>query len=108
ALIETLRHVLAVDADRASFHSFARSDPLLWSVVEPLAGVPMLCTPTGFEALVQAIIEQHIAWKAARRATQWLIWWGDRCLTYEGQNFHAFPTPAQIAGAQPDDLKPLK
>jgi len=108
ALIETLNRVIAVDADRASFFDFARHDPALWRTIEPLYGIPMICTPTVFDALVQAIIEQHIAWKAARRATQWLMHWADRCIVYEGQTFYTPPTPAQIAAAQPNELKPLK
>lgn len=108
ALIRTLKHVLAVDTDRVAFFEFARRDPVLWRIIEPLYGIPMTCTPTVFDALVQAIIEQHIAWKAARRATHWLVHWADRCIVHEGQAFYAPPTPAQIAAAHPDELKPLK
>lgn len=108
ALLDKARHLLAADADRRSFFDMARRDPVLWRVVEPLDGLPLLRTETVFEALASAIIEQQIAWRAATRAQQWLAAWGGRSLAFGDRAYHAFSSPIQIAEARPEELAPLK
>src|SRR5439155_23424705 len=65
-------------------------------------------TATVYEALVNVIIEQQIAWKAARKARQWLVEWAGNRIEFGGEAFYAFPTSTQIASATIDDLRPLK
>lgn len=108
AVLNQLREVLAVDADRTPFLAAARQHPSLWSVVEPLAGLPALRTASVFEALTQAVIEQQILWTAALRAQQWLVEWAGDALSVDGLAYYAPPTPAHIAAASLADLKPLK
>jgi DNA-3-methyladenine glycosylase II len=107
-LTDRLALVLALTEDRAPFFERAQRDTVLWDVVGPLAGLPMHRSETVFEALAQAIIEQQIAWRAARRAQQWLAEWADRCIEYDGRSYYAFPDAAQIAAASIEDLIPLK
>ncbi len=107
-LLSDLRHVLSTGADRAAFFTMVRSDDRLWSVVEPVYGLPDLRSTSVFEALMQTIIEQQIAWVSAQRAQRWLVEWAGRGITYNGKVFYAFPSPEQIAKARLDDLKPLK
>jgi DNA-3-methyladenine glycosylase II len=106
--LNTLRHILQVDAERAAFYNVVREDAALWSMIEPLLGVPQLRSASLFEALVQTIIEQQIAWTAAQRAQRWLVEWAGNRITYDGVDYFAFPTAAQIAQASVDDLIPLK
>jgi DNA-3-methyladenine glycosylase II len=108
ALADRLAHVLALTENSAPFFERAQRDAVLWEIVGPLAGLPMHRTETVFEALAQAIIEQQIAWRAARRAQQWLAEWADRCIEYDGRSYFAFPDAAQIAAASIEDLTPLK
>lgn len=108
ALLARLRWVLPTDDSRAAFYQYARGDALLWRVVEPLVGLPPWRSETLYEAVIEAIIEQQIAWVAAQRAQRWLVEWGGNALEYAGQRFYAFPTPEQIAAARPEDLRPLK
>lgn len=103
-----LEHILGARADRAAFFRMARSDDRLWSVVEPLYGLPELRASSVFEALMRTIIEQQIAWVSAQRAQRWLAAWAGRSITYDGRVFYVFPTPEQIASARLDELKPLK
>ncbi len=107
-LIELIQHILPSHLDRASFHDCARNDGALRGVVEPLIGLPELRSATLYEALIQTIIEQQIAWVAAQRAQRWLIEWAGNFIDYEGYRFYAFPTPQQLASARVEDLKPLK
>jgi DNA-3-methyladenine glycosylase II len=107
-LLRDLGHILHIDAGRADFVVFAQADEKLWRVVEPLVGLPEWRTASIFEALMQTIIEQQIAWTTAQKAQRWLVEWGGNCIAHVGTNYYTFPTPAQIAPLAVDDLKPLK
>lgn len=106
--LKTIERILCADLNLTPFYDFARSEPELWAVVEPIIGIRWLRTETVYEALMMTIIEQQIAWKAAQRAQRWLVEWGGHTLDHAGRAYFAFPTPEQIANATIDDLKPLK
>jgi 3-methyladenine DNA glycosylase/8-oxoguanine DNA glycosylase len=108
ALHNRLKGILDGSTPRDAFFELARNDELLWQVVQPVYGLPVLRAPTWFEALVITIIEQHISWIAAQRALLWLLRWADNHIAYQDRIFYAFPSAAQIAGADPVELKPLK
>lgn len=108
ALLDTMGRILSVQTDPTPFYDYARADPTLWRVVEPLLGLSWLRTDTVFEALMTTVIEQQIAWTAAQKAQRWLVEWGGHQLAYDGMRFYAFPTPQQIAAATIDELAPLK
>ncbi|MEO8610696.1 MAG: hypothetical protein ABI690_22555 [Chloroflexota bacterium] len=108
AVMNSLAHILHVDAARSDFVALAQTDATLWRVVEPLIGLPEWRTATIFEALMQTIIEQQISWTTAQKAQRWLVEWAGDCITYGGTAYYAFPTPARIAEASVEDLKPLK
>ncbi len=107
-LLRQIGHILGVESDPAPFYAIARQDAALWAVVQPLQGLRWLRTATVFEALMMTITEQQIAWTAAQRAQRWLVEWVGAAVEYGGRVYHAFPTPAQIAAASVDDLKPMK
>ena len=108
ALIENIAHVLPAQHDWHLFYTSARLDARLWGVVEPLLGLPELRTASVFEALMQTVIEQQISWVTAQKAQLWMVQWAGNKLEYAGRVYYAFPTPAQIATATIEDLKPLK
>jgi DNA-3-methyladenine glycosylase II len=108
ALLAQMGHVLSVESDVAGFYRYASQEPTLWAVVEPLVGLRWLRTPSVFEALMTTVIEQQIAWTTAQKAQRWLVDWGGHHIAWDGLDFYAFPTPAQIAAATVEDLTPLK
>jgi DNA-3-methyladenine glycosylase II len=108
AILPALHTVLPLQGAPAAFYAYAQADARLWSVVEPLYGMPDIRSATLFESLMQAIIEQQIAWVAAQKAQRWLVEWADNRIDYDGRSFYAFPSPAQMAAAVVDDLLPLK
>jgi DNA-3-methyladenine glycosylase II len=108
SLLRDLSHILRIDAGRADFVSAAQKDETLWRVVEPLIGLPEWRTVNLFEALMQTIIEQQIAWTTAQKAQRWLVEWAGGCIVHDGIQHYVFPTPARLAVATVDDLKPLK
>jgi DNA-3-methyladenine glycosylase II len=107
-IVDTLQSILPPHDDRNAFYACAREDERLWGVVSPLLGLPEIRTASVFEALMQTIIEQQIAWVTAQKAQRWLVEWAGNSIRHEGFDYYTFPTPAQIAAATVDDLKPLK
>ena len=108
AVVDQVAHILHVDAGRSDFVALAQTDSALWMVVEPLIGLPEWRTASIFEALMQTIIEQQISWTTAQKAQRWLVEWAGDCILHDGKAYYAFPSPARIAEASVEDLKPLK
>lgn len=105
---QSSRRCLGLDRDLTAFYEFAKRDPDLWPVVEPLVGLPIFCSETVFEALITLIIEQHIAWKSAMRAQRELLRIAGRSAGAGQPAVYDFPSPARLARASPSELKPLK
>jgi len=107
-LLASSRHILGFDIDLTDFYTYAKSQPELWSVIEPLQGLPIFCTETVFEAMITLIIEQHIAWTNALRAQKILMEICDTQRPVDDVIIYNFPSPSQLAECEPEDLKPLK
>lgn len=108
ALIQASKRILGIDINLSDFYIFAQSDDILWHVIEPLHGLPIFCNETVFEAMMTLIIEQHITWKNALRSQQTLMQIFDTEQTVDDVTVYDFPSPEQLAQAEPEDLKPLK
>jgi DNA-3-methyladenine glycosylase II len=108
ALREQVADWLAVDGDRATLSSALAADERLSAALRPVAGLPLLRTPTALEALVNTVIEQHIAWRMALKAQRWLVTWHNVALSAQEHTFYAYPSPEHLAAARPEDLLPLK
>lgn len=105
---ETVEHILATHADLTEFYDMAHEDADLWSVVEPLVGLPLYRSESLYEALIFVIIEQHIAWVNAQKAQRVLVEWGDHFIEHDDIRYYAMPIPEKLANASIDDLRPLK
>ena len=105
---EGSRLVLGLNHDLSAFYDFAAGDERLWKIIEPVAGFPLFCTETVFEALITLIIEQHITWKNALRGQQTLmIMLSDETATVDDRVYD-FPSARSLARLTRDSLKPLK
>lgn len=100
--------VLHTAHDTAPFWAWARTRADLWPVLAPVEGLPLPRTETLYEALINTVIEQQIAWTAAQRAQRLLCEWGGEYLEYEGERYYALPAPSRLAAADPAELKMLK
>jgi DNA-3-methyladenine glycosylase II len=107
-VVADLQHILCIDAGRSDFVAVAKADERLWHVVAPLVGLPEWRTISLYEALMQTIIEQQIAWTTAQKAQRWLVEWAGECITHNNTAYYTFPSPERLATASVDDLKPLK
>jgi DNA-3-methyladenine glycosylase II len=107
-LTPTSRHILGMNNDLTPFYQYAQENIELWNIIKPLAGLPIFCTETVFEALITLIIEQHISWKNALRSQQTLMTIFKTGQSHNDVTVYDFPTPQQLSQATPDQLKPLK
>lgn len=107
-LREKAAWVLHTDHTTADFWAWARTRPDLWPALSPVEGLPMPRTETMYEALINTVVEQQIAWVAAQRAQRLLCEWGGDYVEYDSQRYYALPAPERLAAASPADLKMLK
>jgi DNA-3-methyladenine glycosylase II len=107
-LARVIAHVLHVEADRAAFVERMQAHPACWRVIEPLVGLVEWRTETLYEALMQTIIEQQIAWVAAQKAQRWLLEWVGDGIDYDGRRYYAYPTSGRLGTATVEDLKPTR
>lgn len=105
---KSIAWILHIDHDTARFWTWARGRADLWPVLEPVEGLPMPRTETMYEALINTVIEQQIAWTAAQRAQRLLCEWGGEYVEYGGTRYDVLPSPARLAASDPADLKMLK
>ena len=100
--------VLGLNRDLSLFYAYARNNARLWQVIQPLAGLPIFCAESVFEALIALIIEQHISWNAAMRAQRVMLGIFEDGADTPAGRVYDFPSPSQLAEATPAQLKPLK
>lgn len=93
--------MVGLELDLRPFYAHARQEPRL-AHMEPAAKGRMLRSATVYEDLVKTILTTNTAWSGTRRMNEALV------SLYgtpgpNGQN--AFPTPAQLAALDPDELR---
>jgi DNA-3-methyladenine glycosylase II len=103
-----IAYTMGLNANINDFYAYAHTNEVLWRVIEPLVGLPIDRSESVFQALIFVIIEQHISWINAQKSQRALVEWANNVIVYEGQAHYAMPSPAQLAAATVDDLKPLK
>jgi DNA-3-methyladenine glycosylase II len=102
---ETIKHIFNLDFDLCSFYKEAENDNALKQITRQLCGFKFLTTPTVFESLVDAIVEQQISIKVARTIEERLAKkFGDK-LENDGECYFAFPSPRNIVDASISDIQ---
>jgi 3-methyladenine DNA glycosylase/8-oxoguanine DNA glycosylase len=97
-----LRWMLRLSEDLRPFYRRARRDPRLWSAVSSGRG-RLLRSSTLFEDVVKTICTTNTTWHQTKGMVQRLVeLLGSPCPTRPG--LHAFPTPKQVASADPETL----
>ncbi len=107
ALKVLLTQMLGLGADLEGFYRFAAQDLRLQALVQPFRGVKPPRFPSVFEALVNAIACQQISLTVGIHLLNRLA--ADYGLSFPGTNgpAAAFPRAADLAGADPENLRHL-
>jgi N-glycosylase/DNA lyase len=92
AMVERVRHILALDEDLSDFYAAVTEDPeLSWAASG--AG-RMIRSPTVFEDVIKTICTTNTVWGATRKMVTALV---TNLGAPAPQGRHAFPTPAVMA-----------
>ena len=100
--------MLGTGQELAPFYQQAANDPPLAGLTREFPGLHLPRTPTLFEALALAILGQQIAASVARTLRRRLIETYGIAAQFGGETYYAFPRPAAIAAAPPEQLRALK
>lgn len=100
--------MLGTAQELTPFYQLAATDPPLAGLTREFPGLHLPRTPTLFEALALAILGQQIAAGVARTLRRRLIETYGTAAQFGGATYYAFPRPAAIAAAPPEELRALK
>jgi 3-methyladenine DNA glycosylase/8-oxoguanine DNA glycosylase len=101
--VEHVRFVLGLDDDHSEFVTRFGNDPLLGTATRVLRGLRPLRTATVAHALLRAVAGQLITARRAREIERTVI----RATTPALDGLHRAPTPADLAGFAPAQLRRL-
>jgi DNA-3-methyladenine glycosylase II len=103
--MQAITYIFNLNFDLAAFYREVESNPVLHQVTQKLCGFKFPTTPTAFEGLVDAIVEQQISIKVARTIEERVAAKFGAKLELDGETFSAFPTPQTIAAACISDIQ---
>ncbi len=107
-VVQEVRAVFGLDFDLAGFYRFARSDRTLAPLVERLYGLRPTLAPSPLEMLVGSICAQQVNLSFAFTLRARLVRRYGRPAAIGGEVVHAFPRPADLAGAHPRTLRAMQ
>lgn len=108
AALAEVRRLLFLDADLPGFYRFAKSDPALSGLVDPLYGLRPTRAPRPFDMLVGAITAQQVNLAFAFTIRSRLVRRFGEPVSVNGERVFAFPTPERLARATVRELKRLQ
>ena len=91
--------------DLSLFMKAVQDDLVMSALASRLRGLKSPRTATVFEALTDSIIEQQISLAAAHSIEKRVVRTFGDTLEIEGETYFAFPTPARLAEASPEELR---
>ena len=100
--------LLGADQKLEPFYSAVRDDPVMSNITSQLHGLHLPHTASVFESLVLAILGQQIATNVARIIRTLLIETYGLSMSFDGQDYFAFPRPETLGKATVNELRQLK
>ncbi len=102
---KAITYIFSLNFDLPAFYKEAENDPVMRQITQKLCGFKFPTTPTVFEGLVDAIVEQQISIKVARTIEERLAQKFGAKLELDGETCYAFPTPQNIKEAAISDIR---
>ena len=102
---EMLNYIFNLNFDLTAFYCEVQKDPIMHKITQQLCGFKFPTTPTAFEGLVDAIVEQQISIKVARTIEERLAQRFGNKLEINNETYSAFPTAQNIAEASISDIR---
>jgi DNA-3-methyladenine glycosylase II len=102
---EAVSCIFSLNLPLKDFYNQVQPDPVMNQITQKLYGLKFPTTPTVFEALVYAIVEQQISIKVARSIEERLALKFGKPLRLGDETFFAFPTPEALAKAGAQEVR---
>jgi DNA-3-methyladenine glycosylase II len=97
--VKMVSHIFSLNMPLRPFYNHVQEDAVMTQITQELCGFKFPTTPTVFESLIDAIVEQQISIKVARRIEDRLaIMFGEPVVVGD-ETFFAFPTAAALVEA---------
>jgi DNA-3-methyladenine glycosylase II len=104
---DRIRFFLSLDDRLADFYVLAREDPPFWAAVQQVYGLHQVKFLTPFEIAAWAVLTQRLPIALARNLKRALKEAYGSSLEMNGAHYTAFPEPAQLISASPDELNKI-
>jgi len=108
AVISQVEQQFSTRLDLTEFYERTKADPVLSRLCEHFRGMRIPQAPTVFETLISAILEQQVNLSFAHQVKKALIETYGGHVSFEGRRYNAFPEPAALAIATPDELRRIQ
>ena len=102
---EAVNALFSLDLDLNPFYETVKNDQVMAAVTRKLWGLKSLTTPTVFEAMVDAIVEQQISIKVANTLEARITKNFGDALDLNGDVYYVHPTPQRLAAASTEELR---
>jgi DNA-3-methyladenine glycosylase II len=97
--VDVVNHIFSLSMPLEPFYRHVRDDLVMAQVTSRLCGFKFPTTPTVFESLIDAIVEQQISIKVARNIEDRLAVMFGESIVVGGETFFVFPSAAALVGA---------
>ncbi|TAM80911.1 MAG: DNA-3-methyladenine glycosylase 2 family protein [Acidobacteria bacterium] len=98
----------AAGLDLTPFHKMARNDMVLRGLAERFRGMRIPQSPSVYECVVCAILEQQVNLTFAHQVKKALVETYGETVEFEGRSYSAFPEPHTLASTTSADLRKLQ
>ncbi len=108
-ILNKIRWMLGLDEDLRGFYAYvAEHDPILSRFIKRLRGLRAPATPTVFEAVIHALVEQQISFNFAGKIKSRLVQKFGETMEVGGKTYYAFPKPENLSRTTPQELRTLQ
>jgi DNA-3-methyladenine glycosylase II len=102
---EAVAALFSLDLDLKPFYENVKNDEVMEHLTSELWGLKNPATPTIFEAMVDAIVEQQISLKVANSIENKIIKKFGDALNLEDEDYFAYPTPQKLAPVSIEEFR---
>lgn len=105
---DAARRIADADTDLSEFYAALAGEPRLARLAAAFRGLKIFRSPSLYESLVMAVLEQQVNFNFAGQVKAALVARYGTRLDFEGAPYSVFPAPERLAGVPAGELRELK
>lgn len=105
---DAARRIVDADTDLNEFYAALAPEPRLARLAAAFRGLKIFRSPSLYESLVMAVLEQQVNFNFAGQVKAALVARYGTQLEFDGARHSVFPAPERLARATPQELRELK